>query len=687
MKATSEKFKLKAESSTGARYYVKIEVDGVALTDSIDNFTYSAMTNDDNSFVIGNTDSAIVNFTINEPSQKLGGLEVDIFQGINIDGNIEYVKLGVFKVLKPTEDRGVFKYQCVDRMTYLMEYPYFSNLSGAITDLAIVNEVCEQVSISFVQNGFISHSIASVPSGYTRREIIAYMAQLQGKNAIINEDGNLEFVWYTETDYMVDDNKIYYDGTADINSEIDYELGYIECTVRNDGNEEVVLKVGSGTTGMKILNPFMTQDILNEIFERIGKFSFRPTEFEFLGDFRLEVGDIVTVETNGTSYRVPIMQIEHSSDGGVITTIRSVAETESESEIDLRSPQIKEMDRYYAQLVLINQAVVNKLSAEEADIRYATIENLTALNTVVNGKLSAEEADLKYANIKDFNALSGTVGDLKANSLTADSAVIKSLQGGVADINTLIFGSATGTTIQTEFANAVIAQLGDAQIKSAMIKDIAASKITSGDIITNNVRVMSEDGSLVISDETIQISDGTRVRVQIGKDASDDYSLSIWDASGKLMFSKGGITENAIKDAIIRDDMVSDTANISAHKLNIDSLFEEINGSSNTIKATQIYLDDESQRLNVAFKTMTEDVDGLAETQQSQGTAISTIQGQISSKIWQQDITTAIDDIEVGAVNLLDGSKDLSDSNSFFAEFNLTDGTNQLTFDGYALCM
>lgn len=686
MKATSEKFKIKAESATGARYYVKIEVDGVALTDSIDNFTYSAMTNDDDSFVIGNTDSAIVNFTINEPSQKLGGLEVDIFQGINIDGNIEYVKLGVFKVLKPTEDRGVFKYQCVDRMTYLMEYPYFSKLSGATTDLAIVNEVCEQVGISFVQNGFISHSIASVPSGYTRREIIAYMAQLQGKNAIINEDGNLEFVWYTDTDYVVDDNKIYYDGTADINSEIDYELGYIECTVRNDGNEEVVLKVGSGTTGMKILNPFMTQDILNEIFERIGGFSFRPTEFEFLGDFRLEVGDIVTVETNGTTYRVPIMQIEHSSDGGVVTTIRSVAETESESEIDLRSPQIKEMDRYYAQLVLINQAVVNKLSAEEADIRYLQASQLDAIEANVKDAV-IEDLDADYATIEELEVEKGRINELEANSLTADSAIIKNLQGGVADINTLIFGSATGTTIQTEFANAVIAQLGDAQIFSAMIKDIAASKITSGDIITNNVRVMSKDGSLVISDETIQISDNKRVRVQIGKDASDDYSINIWDASGNLMFSKGGITENAIKEAIIRNDMVSDTANISAHKLNIDSLFEEINGSSNTIKATQIYLDDEKQRLNVAFKTMTEDVDGLEKTQQSQGTAINMIQGQISNKIWQQDITTAIDDIEVGAVNLLNGSKDLSDENSFFAEFNLTDGTNQLTFGGYALCM
>ena len=108
------------------------------------------------------------------------------------------------------------------------------------------------------------------------------------------------------------------------------------------------------------------------------------------------------------------------------------------------------------------------------------------------------------------------------------------------------------------------------------------------------------------------------------------------------MFSKGGITDAAIKDAIIRNDMVSDTANISASKLDIDSLFEEINkDGSNTIKSTRVYLDENEQTLDVAFKGLTTDVNDLGETVSSQGTQISAVQGQISSKVWQQDINTA----------------------------------------------
>lgn len=272
-------------------------------------------------------------------------------------------------------------------------------------------------------------------------------------------------------------------------------------------------------------------------------------------------------------------------------------------------------------------AEIDTLQANEVTITQQLNANKANIETLQTTKLDAEIAEATYATIEN---------------LEATNADINNLETSYADINTLIFGFATGSTIQTSFANSVIAQLGDAQIKSAMIESVSAEKITAGDIITNNVRVMSEDGKLLISDETIQISDDTRVRVQIGKDAASDYSINIWDAEGNLMFSEGGITDSAIKEAIIRNDMVSDTANIAAHKLDIDSLFEEINSdTSNTIKSTKVYLDEEGQTLDVAFKELTTEVTDQGETITSQGTQISTIQGQISSKIWQQDIDTA----------------------------------------------
>lgn len=308
-----------------------------------------------------------------------------------------------------------------------------------------------------------------------------------------------------------------------------------------------------------------------------------------------------------------------------------------------------------------SNAKIDNLESAKADVQdliavEADVEDLKANKASVDSLLAvkADITNLKAADAtitNRLNALSITAGDIEAASafvkeLKATGADVGYLVSTTAEIDNLIFGSASGDVIQTSFSNAVIAQLGDAQIKSAMIDNISASKITSGDIITNNVRVKSQNGSLIISDETLQIRDGTRVRVQVGKDAASDYSINIWDQNGNLMFSKGGITDAAIKEAIIRNDMVSDTANIHASKLDVDSLFEEINGSANTIKSTQIYVDEKKQTLDVAFKSLTTEMTTQGQTISSQGTQISAMQGQISSKIWQQDIDTARDALE-----------------------------------------
>ena len=300
-------------------------------------------------------------------------------------------------------------------------------------------------------------------------------------------------------------------------------------------------------------------------------------------------------------------------------------------------------------------ANIEKAYAKTADIeklyaKSADVENLYAKKAEIEG-VYAKSADVEkvYAKKADIQDLESDVANI--DELYAKKAEVNNLKSEVADIDTLIFGSATGSTIQTSFANAVIAQLGNAQIKSAMIESVSADKVTAGDIVTNNVRVKSSDGKLLISDETIQISDDTRVRVQIGKDTSNDYSINIWDADGNLMFSEGGITDKAIKDAIIRNDMVSENANISASKLDIDSLFEAINGSTNTIKSTQVKLDEKNQTLDVAFKSLETTVTDQGKTISSQGTSISTIQGKIESKVWQQDIVSAVDDINIGGRN------------------------------------
>ena len=220
-------------------------------------------------------------------------------------------------------------------------------------------------------------------------------------------------------------------------------------------------------------------------------------------------------------------------------------------------------------------------------------------------KLDAETARITYATIENLKGLSGKFEKFWTNDFTAITGKVNDLSVGVEKVNTLMFGSATGENITTDFANSVVSMIGTAQIKDSMIDSLDAKKINALDIDTTDVKVHSKDGKSQWTDNTIQISDSTRLRVQIGKDAEGDYNMYVWDKIGNLMFDALGLTEKGVQREIIRNDMVKEDANISAGKLDIGSLFDVINeDGSHTLKSNKIYLDDAAQTLNVLLQNI-----------------------------------------------------------------------------------
>lgn len=220
-------------------------------------------------------------------------------------------------------------------------------------------------------------------------------------------------------------------------------------------------------------------------------------------------------------------------------------------------------------------------------------------------KLDAETARITYATIENLKSLSGEFEQFKTNDFTAITGKVNDLTVGVEKVNTLMFGSATGESITTDFANSVVSMIGTAQIKDSMIASLDAKKIKALDVDTTDVKVHSKDGKSQWTDNTIQISDSTRLRVQIGKDASGDYNMYVWDSKGSLMFDALGLTEQGVQREIIRNDMVKEDANISAGKLDIASLFNVINNDgTHTLKSNKIYLDDAAQTLNVLLQNI-----------------------------------------------------------------------------------
>lgn len=617
-----------------ARYYSKYVVDRKEHIETLNNFKFQNIINPNNEITIGNTCSSGVTFSIYMPTVSLENKEITIFEGVKVGAEIKYIKLGIFTVTKQTSDGEYTSYEAYDRM-YKADMPYFSDMAFPSTDKAILNEICGKLGISLATNIATAHTINDKPQGYTMREMIGYMAMLQGCNAVINADGNLELRWYKDSGYVLDGHKYYQQGVTFTTSK-DFIIQKLTCNnTKSNSTEQSEITSGDGATGLSFANPFMTQAILDEVYKKIGGFTFRPLTVKFVGDYRLEVGDIITVNKGGVDYKVPIMQITHECDGGLMDTVTSIGQSDTENTSVASGPITKQMERYYADLILVNKALINKLSVDEADIRYASIETLKAVNADINNlktnKLDATYADIINANVESLKAVNADIANLKV-----DYEKVGILDASVADIKTLIFGSATGTTITTDFSNSVIAVLGEAQIKSAMIDSLDASKITALDINTTNVLVHSEDGKSQWKDNTIQISDSNRVRVQIGKDANLDYNMYIWDKSGNLMFDAIGLTDKGIQRQVIRDDMVKDNADIAASKLNIESLFNVINNDgSHTLNSTKIYVDSEQQTLDSVFKSIQTTVGGNSTLW---GSAIKQSKDFIDQKLWWTDI-------------------------------------------------
>lgn len=460
-----------------ARYYSKYVVDGKEHTETLNNFKFQNMINPNNEITIGNTCSSGVTFSIYMPTISLENKEITIFEGVKVGTEIKYIKLGIFTVTKQTSDGEYTSYEAYDRM-YKADMPYFSDMAFPSTDKAILNEICGKLGISLATDIVTAHTVSDKPQGYTMREIIGYMAMLQGCNAVINSDGNLELRWYKDSDYVLDGHKYYQQGVTFTTSK-DFIIQKLTCNNTKSGDKETsTITSGSGATGLSFANPFMTQAILDEVYKKIGGFTFRPLTVKFVGDYRLEVGDIITVNKNGVDYKVPIMQITHECDGGLMDTVTSIGQSDTENTSVASGPITKQMERYYADLILVNKALINKLSVDEADIRYASIENLKAVNADIDNlktnKLDATYADIINANVESLKAANAEIIKLKANSLTADIADLKYAQ--------IDFANVKGQVVTTSL-------IKDGAVTNEKVQSLSANKLTAGTIDASKIIV------------------------------------------------------------------------------------------------------------------------------------------------------------------------------------------------------
>jgi hypothetical protein len=585
--------------------------------------SYETASTSDEGIQIGSAVAAKIELTVKRINELFENTEIPIEIGLKLpSGKYEYIPLGFFTAEHPTLDQATTTFTAYDRMMKTTGV-YVSELTYPASAESVLKEISTGCGVPCNVSGLNGITIDTAPVGYTYREVIGYIASLAGGFACVDRTGTIVIKWYEDNGYTINESRIM---TFEKN-ESDYHLDYLTCNV--DSNTSFT--VGSGTLGITFDNPLTTEEKLNSVYKKVRGFAYRGASLKTLGDIRLDPWDIVTVEELGKTYKIPVMNITQEYDGGLAMTITAYGKTETETETDYKGPSTKLAERTYAEMMLTKELVSKKVDAEWVKANTVTAETIVSVNNelqyIKNNYLKSNEADIKFATIKEEKVIKSDI-----EQLNVKYEKVGILDGDVAGIKTLMFGSSTGESITTDFANSVVSMIGTAQIKDSMIDSLDAKKIKALDIDTTDVAVHSKDGLSRWSDNTIQISDSKRVRVQIGKNTSGDYNMYVWDVKGNLMFDALGLTEQGVQREIIRNDMVKEDANISAGKLDIASLFNVINNDgTHTLKSNKIYLDDAAQTLNVLLQDIKT---GSGKDYSEWGSLLKQSDDFITQKLW-----------------------------------------------------
>lgn len=714
------------------------------LVESVKNFT---ITSGAEEITIGSAVASYVQATIENKGIALSGKEVSLEIGVEVDGEMEYMPMGLYTIQNPKIESNKVTFTAYDRLASRCNGAYYSKLSYPTDAVDILAEISTMTGVaidtSTLQRGIQINQRAIIEEGdyneetdesevittyvnpfdgYTYKETIGFIAGLFGKFAICGRNGMIEFRWYQDISYEIPSN-IFYNDLQE--TEESFSIKRLTC----DNSDQTLLS-GSGATGISMQNPVMTQNILDGVYNTVQGLVFTPAALRFIGDTRLDIGDIITaVKNDGMKFTIPIISLITSYDGGLMQTIASYGNTAEEDDSDTKGPITEMAERVEYELAFVKKLMVDNLTATNATIKnlsgdvlkfktgefetlktdvanfkqtftddlqasnakintlesdHATFKEATATNlNATNARIANIEADylkatdakLTYATITNLNTTNAEIAKLKTkdaeiDKLVATKATITDLNAAVgrvgvlessyANLNTLVNGNLTSDNIQNLTLTSKNTTIENGMIKNAMIENLSFDKITGMDINTTNLTVHSSDGKSKWSDNTIQISDANRVRVQIGKDASNDYSMSVWDKNGNLIWDALGATEKTIQRKIIRDSIVADDANISGSKLDINSVVKEVNGSTTKLKSSTIVMNDKKQTLDVVFNEMETTVaDNLSSAKlyadgklsDAQKYALEQANSALSSAKSYAD--SAVDNIEVGGRNLL----------------------------------
>lgn len=404
--------------------------------------------------------------------------------------------------------------------------------------------------------------VAADNSGYILDEAGNYITDEAGRR-IYCDTQKLRF---TERD-LTELSKVYYDG--------DYSNENMFLTDSDD-------QVSAINEQLKLLDAAI--DDLYIASHPQYQFTTSLDNFLALADYEdyiknINQGDYLWLTVDNKVVKLRVVEIQYNpliADNSIQITFSNTIQTRSGYSdtnylLDLNSGGRKSSSSGSSNNFLNNEGITLTAGLIQKLISNGAFKN--GVSQIINNEfagmlsgssISLEELNAKIIKVTDLYGENGYFEYLQAKLITAgrivaDSADFKELSALAATIKSAIIGASsteTGIVINLTTENAT---MSEAMIKDLIAKYITVNELKAGDIYTNKIKILSEDGTLKIQDNTFTIynKDGNPV-VQLGEDKNGNYGLIISDSKGSVLLDSQGLHEGIVPDDFIKTDMIAD---------------------------------------------------------------------------------------------------------------------------------
>ena len=276
----------------------------------------------------------------------------------------EYVPLGKFYAIDPdtNNDYKNLKLTAYDgfcKMTgkYIPTVPEETTLQAVYDDLR--EQLLANCGIVLKERTLPEYVIPNFPYlDVTYTQAIAYVAGCLGGFARFDRLGELEIAWFE-------------DKGQEISRKLQYMNGFkrtlnksVIVTSLSTGTEENLIVKGDGTNGLQINfeNPYITNNMADDIYNRINRFSYTPCSVEWRGNPAVQAGDLVKVyDKDNFPHTVLVMSQSIKIGGGLNAKIDCKGSGNTKSEFSNNFEPIgQKLERLNAKL---EQAILGATEA------------------------------------------------------------------------------------------------------------------------------------------------------------------------------------------------------------------------------------------------------------------------------------------------------------------------------------